>query len=306
MTRNCHDLFAKQHLEALLETFGDVTSSRKIVSETREVDILFVPHAQAERNLAALGVLGQIATRICLIEPFRNAAQPEDVIGCIGKLIDFTEELRRKSKREERTTPNTALPQLWILSPTVSQRMIQQFAAQKQDFWPSGFYFLPPPFRTALVAIHQLPVNEATLWLRLMGRDGVQRKAIAELLALSPDHPMKRKTMEHLAVLQISLSIGQNLDNERREIAMNLTPVYEQWLKDTLQEGERKGRLEGRQEEGLNFVLRQLTRRIGTISPEIRDQLCTLSIAQLEDLGDALLDFSQGSDLDCWLKANIA
>jgi hypothetical protein len=67
-------------------------------------------------------------------------------------------------------------------------------------------------------------------------------RAIAELLALSPDHLMKRKTMEHLAVLQISLSIGQNLDNERMEIAMNLTPMYEQWLKDTLQAGERKGR----------------------------------------------------------------
>jgi hypothetical protein len=44
---------------------------------------------------------------------------------------------------------------------------------------------------------------------------------------------MKRKTMEHLAILQISLSIGQNLDNERMEIPMNLTPVSEQWLKDT-------------------------------------------------------------------------
>jgi hypothetical protein len=38
MTRTHHDLFAKQHLEALLETVGDVNSSRKIVSETHEVD----------------------------------------------------------------------------------------------------------------------------------------------------------------------------------------------------------------------------------------------------------------------------
>jgi hypothetical protein len=303
MTRNFHDLFAKQHLEALLETFGEVTSSRKIVSETREVDILFVPHAQVEDNFSALGVLGQIATQICLIEPFRNSAQTEDVMGCIGKLIDFTESLRRKAKREKQAMPNAALPQLWILSPTVSQGMIQRFAAQKQDSWPLGFYFLPQPFRTAMVAIHQLPVNEATLWLRLMGRDGVQRKAIAELLALSPDHPMKRKTMEHLAVLQISLSMGQNLDNERREIAMNLTPVYEQWLKDTLQEGERKGRQKGRQEEGLNFVLRQLTRRIGAIAPDTQAQLRSLSITRLEDLGEALLDFSQVSDLEDWLKS---
>jgi hypothetical protein len=119
MTRTHHDLFAKQHLEALLETVGQVTSSRKVVSETREVDILFMPHSRGQANLAALGVLGQIAAQICVIEPFRNAIQIQDVMGCIGKLIDLSEELRRKAKRENRVLPESDLPQLWILSPTV-------------------------------------------------------------------------------------------------------------------------------------------------------------------------------------------
>jgi hypothetical protein len=60
-----------------------------------------------------------------------------------------------------------------------------------------------------------------------MGRDGVQRQAITELLALPMEHPMKRQTMEHLSVLQISLSMGENLDRDERDLAMNLTPVYE-------------------------------------------------------------------------------
>jgi hypothetical protein len=84
MTRTHHDLFAKQHLEALLETVGDVNSSRKIVSETHEVDILFVPHEKVQENLTALGVLGQIATHTCLIEPFRNSVQLDDVEDCMG------------------------------------------------------------------------------------------------------------------------------------------------------------------------------------------------------------------------------
>jgi ribosome biogenesis protein Tsr3 len=37
MTRTYHDLFAKQHLEALLEPVGTVTTSRKVISETREM-----------------------------------------------------------------------------------------------------------------------------------------------------------------------------------------------------------------------------------------------------------------------------
>jgi hypothetical protein len=308
MTRTHHDLFAKQHLEALLETVGQVTSSRKVVSETREVDILFVPHDKAQTNLSALGVLGQIAAHICVIEPFRNAVQTQDVMSCVGKLIDFTEELRRKAKRESRTLPDSDLPQLWILSPTVSQSMIARFVAVKQDSWPTGFYFLPDPFRTALVAIHQLPVNEATLWLRLMGRDGVQRRAIAELLALRPGHPMKRRTMEHLAVLQISLNVGQNLTTDERALAMNLTPVYEKWLQETLNEGKQRG-LEQGLEQGLqqerSLILRLLSRKIGEIAPTIETQIRSLSLIQLEALGEALLDFSQPSDLTDWLQSQV-
>jgi hypothetical protein len=306
MTRNRHDLFAKQHLEALLETVGDVTSSRKIVSETREVDILFVPHDRTQTNLKALGVLGKIAAHICVIEPFRNAVQTEEVMSCIGKLIDFTDEQRRKANREKRSLHASQSPRLWILSPTVSDSLIQSFVAHKQHSWPSGFYFLPKPFQTALVAIHQLPVNEATLWLRLMGRDNVQQRAIAELLTLPAAHPMRRRTMEYLSVLQISMSVGQNLDRTERAIAMNLTPVYEQWRKETLQEGELMGRQAGiqagKREGEVSFALRLLTRRFGTIAPSTETQIRKLSLNQLEEMGEALLDFSSLSDLEGWLR----
>jgi hypothetical protein len=292
MTRNRHDLFAKQHLEALLETVGNVTSSRKIASETREVDILFIPHESVQEKLNALGILGKIAKSICLIEPFRNAVTDDEILSCIGKLIDFTEESRRKAKREKRRLPKTELPWLWILSPTVPQTRVDIFAATEKSSWPSGFYFLPQPFRTALVAIHQLPVSEGTLWLRLMGRGKVQKKAVAELLALPAGHPMKHRTMEHLAVLQISLGVRQNLDSDEQEIAMNLTPVYEQWRRETLQEGK------------LALIIRLLTRQIGLISPELEQQVQALSLIQLDDLGEALLDFTVPSDLNNWLQSH--
>ncbi len=43
--------------------------------------------------------------------------------------------------------------------------------------------------------------------------------------------------------------------------------------------------------------MRPLTRRFNEIEPEIEQQIRTLSIAQLEDLAEALLDFSSQSDL---------
>lgn len=61
---------------------------------------------------------------------------------------------------------------------------------------------------------------------------------------------------------------------------------------------------EGRQQEGFNLVLRQLNRRVGQISPIEIEQIQALSIEQLENLGEALLDFSSVEDLRRWLEEN--
>jgi hypothetical protein len=53
----------------------------------------------------------------------------------------------------------------------------------------------------------------------------------------------------------------------------------------------------------LAIVLRQLSRRIGAIAPETEAQIPTLSLTQLEELSEALLDFSQVSDLSDWLRS---
>jgi hypothetical protein len=318
MTRTPHDQFAKQHLEALLEAIGSVTSSRKVVSETREVDIWFVPDDKAQATRAALGILGQMVSQQCVLEPFRNAVQAQDIRTCLGKLIDLSESLRRKARRDQQPFVEAEFPKLWILSPTVSNTLIEGFGLQQRAEWPQGFYFLPPMLHSALIAIHQLPVTPATLWLRLMGRNSVQRRAISELLTLPSEAPLKQQAIENLAVLQISLNLGQNLSEDDRELAMNLTPAYIQWRQETLQQGRqeglqqgrREGRQEGRQEgmqEGLqqerSLILKLLNRKIGPIPAALMPQLEALPLSQLEALGEALLDFSNLRDLTDWLQS---
>ncbi len=63
-----------------------------------------------------------------------------------------------------------------------------------------------------------------------------------------------------------------------------------------------KGLQQGRQEGELAVILRQLTRRIGTVEPEMQQRLRQLSTTQLEDLAEALLDFSGTTDLENWLR----
>ena len=55
---------------------------------------------------------------------------------------------------------------------------------------------------------------------------------------------------------------------------------------------------EGRQEGEAALVLRLLKRRLGPLSANQEERVRCLSVAQLEDLGEALLDFREMADLD--------
>ncbi len=69
-----------------------------------------------------------------------------------------------------------------------------------------------------------------------------------------------------------------------------------------IQEGIQEGRLEGQQREAATLILRQLARRVGQVAPEVRSQIELLAVTQLEELAEALLDFSSASDLTTWLQ----
>ncbi|QFS46460.1 Rpn family recombination-promoting nuclease/putative transposase [Nostoc sphaeroides] len=60
---------------------------------------------------------------------------------------------------------------------------------------------------------------------------------------------------------------------------------------------------EGREEATANLILRQLTKRFGELSEEIRSSISGLPLPVLEDLGEALLDFTSLADLQVWLEA---
>ncbi|NJM66198.1 MAG: DUF4351 domain-containing protein [Acaryochloris sp. RU_4_1] len=52
-----------------------------------------------------------------------------------------------------------------------------------------------------------------------------------------------------------------------------------------------------------SLILRLLNRRIGVIAPHVEAKILTLSVAELEALGEALLDFASPDDLDEWLRS---
>ena len=71
---------------------------------------------------------------------------------------------------------------------------------------------------------------------------------------------------------------------------------------DILEQGLQRGRQEGRQEGETLLVVRLLKRRIGLLEDELETCIRSLSVEQLEALGEALLDFTQSADLVNWLE----
>jgi predicted transposase YdaD len=72
------------------------------------------------------------------------------------------------------------------------------------------------------------------------------------------------------------------------------SPWYQEILKEGLQQG--------LQQEGVNLVSRLIRRRFGEISFATQRQIQELSTPDLENLAEALLDFTEISDLEQWLK----
>ncbi|BAZ05002.1 DUF4351 domain-containing protein [Calothrix sp. NIES-3974] len=290
MTRFIHDQFAKDYLEELLKNYGEVKPSEKLSSEIKEIDICFIPKNQPNPNLEILGLLGEFTASPAILEPFRNPASSDEICDCIVKVLETKAKLRREAKTNKTKLQPEIIPKLWVLTPTASATVLSSFNANPKEEFSPGVYFLGDALRTAIVVIHQLPPIPETLWLRILGRGKVQEQAITELQALPLNHPYQQVILELVYSLRENLRINQELDQDDRELIMRLEPLYQRDKAQAIQQGEQR------------LIMRQLNRRFGEIDPGLGDRVRELSIEQLENLGEALLDFVSVEDLETWLN----
>lgn len=85
------------------------------------------------------------------------------------------------------------------------------------------------------------------------------------------------------------------MESVQQEVVMEIVTSW-------MERGIEQGLQQGKQSEALTLILRQLPRRIGAINPQLQANIRTLSVPQLEELAEALLDFSQEADLVNWLQ----
>jgi Domain of unknown function (DUF4351) len=302
MTRFVYDQFSKDYLEELLKNYGIVEAPSSVAGEVREIDVYFSPQTSVSNSipLTNLGLLGRFATTTAIFEPFRNSSSIDEILDCILKLLEVRGKLRREAKTKKRKLQDQEIPKLWILTPTASDVKLSQFGAVEKQDWLPGIYFMPPAFRTAIVVIHRLPEIPETLWLRILGRDSVQQNAIEELNALPVDSPFKEVTLK--SVYNLVKNLDANQQQQDRELIMRLQPLYQQDRELAKQEGRQEGEVEGQVKGQQLLIIRQLNRRFGPVDSSLIEQVRGLSAEQLENLGDALLDFSDVTEFVAWLN----
>jgi len=299
MTRIRFDQLAKQYLEEFLKPLGIVQRNLEVPGESKFVDVWFLPERPDNLDTINLGLLTRIAATACVLEPFRNAPTRSEIRSGLLKLLWLQEDQRRQLEHKKLKQSESNLPRLWILAATITQPILRDLGGQPHPDWQAGIHFLPKLFKSAVIAIDQLPQTEETLWLRLLGRDAVQQQAVDELLRLPVTDPRRSKALQLLVAWKVTIEISGMVEQEQN-LMTTLSQVYLEWEQQTQQQARQEGIEQGIERER-SLILRLLVRQVGELPDEVRSQIATLPLTQIETLAEALLDFSELDELLNWL-----
>ena len=211
-------------------------------------------------NRQELGLLAQMTSKACLLEPFRNQPSKLEIRQCLLKLFSVHGELARQAQKQQKTQKQQnsnkrkslseeALPRLWIITTSASDNLLNFFDAKlRLSQWGKGVYFLNQGLRSAIVVVDRLPITKKTLWLRILGKGQTQEQAIDEVTALSRGNILRNHVLELLSTWHINIETQKKLTKDEKELLMNLSRAYFKWREETLLQGLQKGLQKGLQQ----------------------------------------------------------
>jgi len=222
---------------------NDICHTSSVVEERNEeiepVELFFTPHAIPEIDFKELGLLGKMVSNHCLLEYFRMSPLEVEVCKCIRKLFTWHEKLQEQyaeESQEQEPLSEEALPNLWIITTSISDELLDIFNATNQPLnWCQGVYLTEEGFQTGIVVIDRLPTTIDTLWLRLLGIGEIQQQAVSQLIALPQKNFLRRKVLNFIGNWWSSTQEEGELTEEHEELFVLLLPIYQQWQKEAEQ-----------------------------------------------------------------------
>jgi predicted transposase/invertase (TIGR01784 family) len=137
------------------------------------------------------------------------------------------------------------------------------------------------------------------------------RQLVEKARSEMPDEALQRQVLdliETIVLYKLPLISRQELAHMFSLSDLKKTRYYQE-VKEEVQEEFREVlkeevKAEVRHEEALELILRLLARRFGRVNLQLQQRVHHLSVMQLENLAEALLDFSSEADLGTWLDEN--
>ena len=158
--------------------------------------------------------------------------------------------------------------------------------------------------------LHQddLSPNLALLRLIVTPKDqaGLAARQILNSVSTEAEFQLKLDLVESILVnkfTQLTLEEIQKMLN-LKEADITQTRFYQEVLEIGEKKGLQQGVQQGLQQGEANLTIRLLKRRCGNLTAIQEQKVRSLSISQLESLGEGLLDFQNMSDLENWLQDN--
>lgn len=177
---------------------------------------------------------------------------------------------------------------------------------EQSDIYPHRGQLSSPQVRR--VYLDELGnIRELPLWVALMVLTTLnEQQAPEEARYLISRSSLEQPENTSRAIIDLITTIitykFEQLSRSEVEQMLGITLKETRVYQEIKQEGREEGREEGRTVEAQSLIFRLLTRRVGELPQEIRQRIENLSLEQLENLGEALLDFNSMADLQAWLE----
>jgi hypothetical protein len=263
--RNRFDQLGKKIGRSALGPSGLTVAHDEIAPDAHHADLRHEPDPARIAARERLGLLGRIASFLCLIEIYGHAPDGAEFRACLGKHIAFWEQRARKA----RAAPQQGVfvdPFLWIVAAGRADKVLAALEKTGRPTWPKGVYFCGDEvLRVGIVVASELPRDRSTLLVRLMAAGPLLPHAIADLAAL-PDDAHERVVADQI-LLNLRHVLGSKPDPTPEEQEFLVT-MYTSWA-----EARKMGREEGRTEEAARALLTVLRVRGIAVPDAARERI---------------------------------
>jgi len=248
--RNHFDYLTKQIGKAALGPSGTTVVQDEISPETMHADLRHEPDPRRKAERERLGLLGRLATFVCLIEIYGHAPNAAEFRACLAKHIASWQGRTRNDRknRPNRRRPSAVVkPFLWIIAAGAPTTLLTKLRLEAASGWPAGVYlFGDDVLRVGIVVASELPRDRTTLLVRLMAAGPLLRQAIKDLSALPPDAHERAVVERILLGLQHSLRKQPKRNRQEQEFIVAMYKTWEEGRAEARTEGRAKGLTEGR------------------------------------------------------------